>query len=82
MLKIIKMFLKLFFFFFAIGSELWTGSLNAEQWWSSTQRFGQSCAVTSVIGYVIGLGDRHLDNVLVDLRCGEVRWHCQFNQDL
>lgn len=52
---------------------MWAGSVNAEQWWSSTLRFGQSCAVTSVIGYIIGLGDRHLDNVLVDLRCGEVK---------
>jgi PI-3-kinase-related kinase SMG-1 len=55
-----------------VSRELWLGSLNAEQWWSSTLRFSRSCAVMSVIGYVIGLGDRHLDNVLVDLRCGEV----------
>ena len=58
-----------------VSRELWLGSLNAEQWWSSTLRFSRSCAVMSVIGYIIGLGDRHLDNVLVDLRCGEVQLH-------
>ena len=61
-----------------VSRELWAGSLNAQQWWSSTGRFARSCAVTSVIGYVIGLGDRHLDNVLVDLRCGEVV-HIDYN---
>lgn len=67
MMKLRLKLIKLFEF-----SELWAGSLNAEQWWSSTIHFGRSCAVMSVIGYIIGLGDRHLDNVLVDLRCGEV----------
>ncbi|GFQ70195.1 hypothetical protein TNCT_391611 [Trichonephila clavata] len=32
----------------------------------------------SIIGYIIGLGDRHLDNVLVDLSTGEVV-HIDYN---
>lgn len=34
--------------------------------------YATSLAVMSVIGYIIGLGDRHLDNVLVNLQTGEV----------
>lgn len=32
----------------------------------------------SVIGYVIGLGDRHLDNVLIELSSGEIV-HIDYN---
>jgi phosphatidylinositol kinase/protein kinase (PI-3 family) len=39
--------------------------------------FSRSLAVTSMIGYMIGLGDRHLDNVLVDLKSGQVK-NCLF----
>ena len=46
-----------------------------------TQSYARSTAVMSMIGYIIGLGDRHLDNMLVDFTTGEVRHQC-FSQDL
>jgi len=52
--------------------ELWCSSGSATEWWLVTQTYARSTAVMSIIGYVIGLGDRHLDNVLVDLTSGEV----------
>ena len=35
-------------------------------------------AVMSMMGFVIGLGDRHLDNVLLDLSTGQVRATSQY----
>jgi phosphatidylinositol kinase/protein kinase (PI-3 family) len=34
--------------------------------------FSKSVAVMSTVGYVLGLGDRHLDNILLDIHSGEV----------
>lgn len=53
--------------------ELWMCSVSAGDWWHLTQTYSISTAVMSIIGYIIGLGDRHLDNVLVNLTSGEVR---------
>ncbi|CAD0201065.1 unnamed protein product [Chrysodeixis includens] len=58
--------------------ELWCSSVSPEQWWQMTRRYSYSVAVMSTIGYIIGLGDRHLDNVLVDLTSGEVV-HIDYN---
>lgn len=58
--------------------ELWCGSVSPEQWWRTIRRYSYSMAVMSTIGYIIGLGDRHLDNVLVDLTSGEVV-HIDYN---
>ena len=55
-----------------IFREIWCASANVTDWWESTKTYTRSVAVMSVIGYIIGLGDRHLDNILVDLLTGEV----------
>lgn len=61
-----------------LAKEIWCNSLNAGSWWQATKNYSYSVAVMSVIGYIIGLGDRHLDNVLVDLNTGEVV-HIDYN---
>merc|ERR1712228_1171655 len=40
--------------------------------------FSQSIALSSVLGWFMGLGDRHVGNILLDFRTGEVV-HIDFN---
>nr|NVI76415.1 no-on-and-no-off transient C [Cucujiformia] len=61
-----------------LARELWCNAVSATDWWNVTKRYSYSVAVMSIIGYIIGLGDRHLDNVLVDLTSGEVV-HIDYN---
>ncbi|XP_037824914.1 serine/threonine-protein kinase Smg1 [Lucilia sericata] len=55
-----------------LSKEIWCYSANAVEWRKSVRRYSMSLAVMSIIGYVIGLGDRHLDNVLIKLATGEI----------
>ena len=61
-----------------LAKELWCHSVNAGTWWQMVRRYSYSVAVMSIIGYIIGLGDRHLDNMLVDLTSGDVV-HIDYN---
>lgn len=61
-----------------LEKELYYSSANAEEWYKKSTSFARSLAVTSMIGYIIGLGDRHLDNMLVDFRSGEII-HIDYN---
>ena len=61
-----------------LEKELWHGSSGAADWWARKSAYARSVAVMSVVGYVIGLGDRHLDNILCDARTGEVV-HIDYN---
>ena len=61
-----------------IASELWLQSADSHEWWLKTQAFARSCGVMSMLGYAIGLGDRHLDNILLDLTSGELL-HIDYN---
>jgi PI-3-kinase-related kinase SMG-1 len=40
--------------------------------------FSGSVAVMSIVGYILGLGDRHLDNILVDFSSGDIV-HIDYN---
>ena len=53
-------------------------STCATDWLERQQMFMRSSAVMCMIGYIIGLGDRHLDNILLDLRSGELV-HIDYN---
>ncbi|KAI8921224.1 hypothetical protein DFJ77DRAFT_155438 [Powellomyces hirtus] len=61
-----------------VSRELFCGSPSASSWWEKTKAFSRSTAVMSMIGYIIGLGDRHLDNILLDHTNGEVV-HIDYN---
>jgi len=50
----------------------WRMSPDAESWFSRRLNYMQSLAIMSVAGYVIGLGDRHLSNIMLDRQSGQV----------
>ena len=61
-----------------LAKEFWYSSSTTSSWWTKTQTFNRSVAVMSIVGYILGLGDRHLDNILVDFNTGEVI-HIDYN---
>ena len=55
-----------------IADFFWLKSANSEAWLKQTCTFAITCALTSIVGYVMGLGDRHPSNLLVDRNTGKV----------
>ncbi len=55
-----------------IANELLYSAAGAAHWWSRQHHYTTSTAVMSIFGHLLGLGDRHLDNVLLQSDTGMV----------
>ena len=56
---------------------------DPQSWFMARMAFVRSTAVMSMMGYIIGLGDRHLENINVDTTTGDtfhVDMNCLFNK--
>ncbi|KAF4675377.1 phosphatidylinositol kinase- protein kinase tor1 [Perkinsus chesapeaki] len=51
---------------------MWLQSRNSEVWLRRRGNYSRSLAVMSVVGYVLGLGDRHPSNIMIEQETGKV----------
>ena len=55
-----------------LASVLWLRSRNAEHWLLRRTTYTRSLAVMSMVGYILGLGDRHPSNLMLDRLTGKI----------
>jgi FKBP12-rapamycin complex-associated protein len=51
---------------------LWLKSRSSEVWLERRTHYTRSCAVMSMVGYLLGLGDRHPSNLMLDRYSGKL----------
>ena len=51
---------------------LWNNSQNAENWLDGRTNYSRSLAVMSIVGYILGLGDRRPSNIMLDRVSGKI----------
>ncbi|CAN7938873.1 unnamed protein product, partial [Ixodes hexagonus] len=52
-------------------------------WYTARLSYARTLAVMSIVGFILGLGDRHGENILFDANCGDavhVDFNCLFNK--
>ena len=55
-----------------LAKILWFQSNSSESWLSRRTNFTRSLAVMSVVGYILGLGDRHPSNLMLNRKSGKI----------
>ncbi|KAL9245034.1 hypothetical protein vseg_018733 [Gypsophila vaccaria] len=61
-----------------LHQELWCASESFRAFSSKMKRYSGSLAAMSMVGHILGLGDRHLDNILIDFFTGDIV-HIDYN---
>ncbi|KAH8096050.1 phosphatidylinositol kinase [Aureococcus anophagefferens] len=55
-----------------LSKVLWLKSSHSEQWLERRTHYARSLAAMSMVGHILGLGDRHPSNLMLDRRTGKV----------
>ncbi|OXA52223.1 Serine/threonine-protein kinase mTOR [Folsomia candida] len=55
-----------------LAKLLWLKSPSSEVWFDRRTNYTRSLAVMSMVGYVLGLGDRHPSNLMLDRESGKI----------
>ena len=58
---------------------IWLKSQDCESWFIRTTNYSRSLAVMSMVGYILGLGDRYLNNILMNRKTGKIV-HIDFSE--
>ena len=56
---------------------------DPQTWWLARRAYVRTTAVMSMVGYLLGLGDRHAENIMFDSSSGDtvhVDLNCLFNK--
>ncbi|XP_047338055.1 serine/threonine-protein kinase SMG1-like [Impatiens glandulifera] len=61
-----------------LHQELWCASEGFKAFSSKSKRYSRTVATMSMVGHILGLGDRHLDNILIDFSSGDIV-HIDYN---
>ena len=55
-----------------LKSVLWLRSKSSEKWLLRRTNYTRSLAVMSMVGYILGLGDRHPSNIMINRATGSI----------
>ena len=60
-----------------LNKILWKTSKNSEDWVDRRTNYSRSLSVVSMAGYILGLGDRHPSNIMMEKKSGKI-FHIDF----
>ena len=60
-----------------LNKILWKTSKNSEDWVDRRTNYSRSLSVVSMAGYILGLGDRHPSNIMMEQKSGKI-FHIDF----
>ena len=55
-----------------LRDSMWLSSGGSDTWLKRRSMYARSLAVTSIVGYILGLGDRHPSNLMIEQSSGQV----------